>query len=114
MVVIGVLGGSQLAFTVRTGNAISLDHRYDAYKPLRSGANRRFRDDALPIGSTINIGTLYRVSVARAPLMPDGPFGSNSSVERLLIGIRTLADECQSGERQLGERQLGKLCCFIL
>jgi hypothetical protein len=120
MVVIGVyLGGSELAFTVRTGDAISLDHRYDAYRPLRSGANRRFRDDALRIGSTVDIGTLHRVSVARAPPMSHGTSGSNSSVVRLLIDIRTLADECQPEERQRGEcqpeeRRSGKSCCCIL
>jgi hypothetical protein len=120
MVVIGVyLGGSELAFTVRTGDAISLDPRYDAYRPLRSGANRRFRDDALRIGSTVDIGTLHRVSVARAPPMSHGTSGSNSSVVRLLIDIRTLADECQPEERQRGEcqpeeRRSGKSCCCIL
>jgi hypothetical protein len=114
MVVVDILGGSELAFTARTGEAIGLDHRYDAYKPLRSGANSRFKDDALRIGSTVDIGTLLRVSVARAPSMPDSFSGSNDSIERLLIDIKTLADECQPEERELQERQSGESCCRIL
>lgn len=76
-VMIGVIGGVELGFAATAGNCSLIDCPSDLNQKIVPDVHRSFKESALPIGSSFDVGGLHRVAVKRISSRRDMPFVIN-------------------------------------